>query len=290
MCWGIQQCFFCNMCRGETLLEINWQGCHIEVCEVNLPVCPNPIISKLVTERSCQLCLTEANTGGDPEDIHPEPFNHPGFSDIKPAIDVSRVEYPEPTAYETHPHFENLAGTADELPSYAKTMSETPLPPSYELTELRDADYDGLFIPIITYDLAVQRHSQLMSVAKEYRRRINKYLNQGPPLATMQILDYATEVVETFLFEQEQLMSRINLLQDHLEMVDAGIAALPSPSEMALLEYRRQGIYRELEGHAEQQSSLENAEDWRLRLDSLLEHAGCEVDIDNNVYAPGRDC
>lgn len=137
------------MCRGETSLDINWQGCHIKVSEVDLPICPNPIISKLVTERSCRLCLTEAQTGGDPEDIHPEPFNHPGFSDTKPVIDVPRVEYPEPTAYETNPHFENLAGTADELPSYVKTMSETPLPPSYELTELRDADYDGLFIPII---------------------------------------------------------------------------------------------------------------------------------------------
>jgi hypothetical protein len=265
------------MCREETSLDINWQGCHIEVCEVDLPICPNLMISRFVTERSCQLCLTEADTGGDPEDIHPEPFNHPGFSDTKPAIDVSRIEYPKPIAHESCSDIENLAGTADELPSYAKTMSETPLPPSYELTELRDADYDGLFIPIIAYDLAVQCHSQLMSVAKDYRRRINKYLNQGPPLATMQILDYATEVIETFLFEQEQSMSRINLLQDHLEIVDAEIAALPSPSEMALLEGRRQGIYRELEGHAESQNTMENAEDWRLRLDSLLEHAGYDA-------------
>ncbi|KAI4733097.1 hypothetical protein E4T50_16346 [Aureobasidium sp. EXF-12298] len=248
MCWGIQQYFFCNMCRVETALDINWQGCHIM------------------------------------------PFNHPGFSDDKPVVDVFRVEYPEPTAYESCSDIENLAGTADELPSYAKTMSETPLPPSYEMTELRDADYDGLFIPIIAYDLAVQRHSQLMSVAKEYRRRIDKYLNQGPPLATMQILDYLTEVIETFLFEQEQLISRINLLQDHLEIVDAEIAALPSPSEMALLEGRRQGIYRELEGHAESQNTMENAEDWRLRLDSLLEHAGYDVNVDDGVYAPGRDC
>ncbi|KAI4850081.1 hypothetical protein E4T44_02958 [Aureobasidium sp. EXF-8845] len=250
MCWGIEENIYCEICRGMTSLDINWQGCHIK---------------------------TEANDGGNPEDVYPERFNHPGFSDTKPVIDVPRVEYPAPTFYESFSDIENLAGPADELPSYDEAMGESPAPPSYDLTQLRDAEFDGGLIPSIAYTRALKRHRQLMSIAKHNRRLINEFLNQNPHLSAIQLLDYATEVIESFLFDQEQLISRISLLQGHLYTVDAEIAALPSPPEIAVLEYRRQSIIRELEGYAGQDNQLDTAEDWELRLESLLSHIGTEI-------------
>lgn len=278
MCWGIEENIYCEICHGMTSLDINWQGCHIKVCDVELlPVCPEPIISKLYTYRNCQCCQTEANDGGDPEDIYPEPFNHPGFPDTKPVIDVPRVEYPAPTSYESSSDIENLAGPADELPSYKETMSESPAPPSYDLTQLRDAEFDGSLIPSIAYTRALKRHRNLMSVAKRNRRIINDFLCENPQLSAVQLLDYTTEVIETFLFEQEQLISRISLLQAHLDTIDAAIAALPSPPETTLLESNRQGIIGELEGYADQDNQSDTAEDWELRLESLLSHIGTDI-------------
>jgi hypothetical protein len=277
MCWGIEEIIYCDICRGMTSLDINWQGCHIKVCIVDLPVCPEPIISKLYTYRNCQCCQTEANDGGNPEDVYPEPFNHPGFSDTKPVIDVPRVEYPAPISYESFSDIENLAGPTDELPSYEETMSESPAPPSYDLTQLRDAEFDGSLIPSIAYTRALKSHRQLMSIAKHNRRLINDFLNQNPYLSAVQLLDYATEIIESFLFDQEQLISRISLLQGHLDIIDAEVATLPSPPEMTLLENMCQAVIRELEEYADQDNQLDTAEDWELRLESLLSHIGTEI-------------
>jgi hypothetical protein len=277
MCWGIEENIYCDICRGMTSLDINWQGCHIKIGAEDLPVCPEPIISKLYTYRNCQCCQTEANDGGNPEDVYPEPFNHPGFSDTKPVIDVPRVEYPEPTFYESFSDIENLAGPADKLPSYEEAMGESPAPPSYDLTQLRDAEFDGSLIPSIAYTRAVKRHRQLMSIAKHNRRIINDFLSENPHLAALRLLDYSLEVIESFLFDQEQLISRISLLQGHLDIIDTETATLPSPPEMTVLEYRRQAIIRELEGYTDQDNQLDTAEDWELRLESLLSHIGTEI-------------
>ena len=270
MCWGVRE--YCEICREET--PINWQGCENEVCAVNFPICPNPIISSLPSRHYCQTCQTEANDGGYADDVHPEPYTHPGFSDTKPpVVDVQRVEYPEPTAYESYSNIENLPGTADELPSYEDAMNELAPPPSYNLLELRDADYDGTSIPAIAFYRATRRHQQLMSTARTYRRHINSHLSQGPPLAAIRILDLATETIETFLFEQEQLLSRINLLQRHLDVLNAEIAALPDPHpELALFGQQRESVIRELEGYVEQMSTMETAADWGARLEDLLCH------------------
>jgi hypothetical protein len=277
MCWGIEENVYCEICRGMASLDINWQGCHVKVCAEDLPVCPEPIVSKLYTYRNCQCCQTEANDGGNPEDVYPEPFSHTGFSDAKPMIDVPRVEYPVPTSYESFSDIENLAGPADELPSYEEAMGESPAPPSYDLTQLRDAEFDGSLIPSIAYTRALKRHQELMAIAKHNRRIINDFLNQNPHLSAVQLLDYATEVIESFLFDQEHFISRISLLQGHLDTIDTEIAALPSPPEMTLLEGRRRAVIRELEGYADQDNQLDTAEDWELRMESLLSHIGTEI-------------
>jgi hypothetical protein len=116
-----------------------------------------------------------------------------------------------------------------------------------------------------------------MSIAKHNRHLINDFLNQNPHLSAVQLLDYATEVIESFLFDQEQLISRISLLQGHLDIIDAEVAALPSPPEITLLENMRQAVIRELEEYADQDNQLDTAEDWELRLESLLSHIGTEI-------------
>jgi hypothetical protein len=283
MCIGFQEIIWCEMCREQTPLDINWQGCHIEVCEVDSPTCPEPIIFKSFTNRSCQICLTEADDGGDPDDLYPEASPNPGFpSATAPVIHIPRVGYPAPASYGPITGIENLAGPADELPSYEESLTETPLPPSYELTQLRDAAYNENYIPFVAQNRAMRRHHQLMSVARKYRHHIRELLNQDPQLSAIKILDYAIELIESFLFDQEQLISRINLLQGHLKAIDAGIAALPSPSEMALLVQSRQAIIRELEGYAIHHNEVETAEDCDLRLESLLQHVGNEISAVNN--------
>lgn len=278
MCWGVKEVFVCEICSAETSSEINWQGCQNEVCEIDTPICPDPIISNLSTTHYCQACQTEADDGGDANDIYPEPYDHPGFSDPKPVVNVQRVEYPEPTAYESCSNIENLPGAADELPSYEDAMNELPAPPSYNLLELRDQDYDGTSIPNIAFYRATRRHRALTLIAHDYRRHINAHLIQNPPLAAIRILDLATETIERFLFEQEQLLSRINLLRRHLDNLNAEIAALPNPHpELALLEQRRDSVVRELEGYAEHQGPT--AEQWGARLESLL----CEVRRENQA-------
>jgi hypothetical protein len=116
-----------------------------------------------------------------------------------------------------------------------------------------------------------------MSIAKHNRHLINDFLNQNPHLSAVQLLDYATEVIESFLFDQEQLISRISLLQGHLDIIDAEVATLPSPPEITLLENMRQAVVRELEEYADQDNQLDTAEDWELRLESLLSHIGTEI-------------
>ncbi|KAH0287347.1 hypothetical protein KCU62_g6026, partial [Aureobasidium sp. EXF-3399] len=224
MCWGVRE--YCEICREET--QVNWQGCENE---------------------------TEADDGGYADDVHPEPYTHPGFSDIKPVVDVQRVQYPEPVAYESYSNIENLPGAADELPSYEDAMNEL-----------------ALHLPIAFYR-ATRRHQQLMSTAVTYRCHINLHLSQNPPLTAIRILDLATETIETFLFEQEQLLSRINLLQRHLDILNAEIAALPDPHPgLTLFEQQRGSVIRELEGYVEQMSTMETAADWGARLEDLLCH------------------
>ena len=268
MCWGVRE--YCEVCGEET--QINWQGCENEVCKVgHFPTCPNPIISRLPATHYCQTCQTEMDDGGDADDFHPEPYTHPGFSDTKPpVVDVQRVEYCEPTAHESISNVENLPGPANELPSYEDAMNEQPPPPSYNLLELRDQDYDGTSIPVIAFYRATRRHRSLMPIAHDYRRHINSHLTQNPPLAAIRILDLMTETIERFLFEQEQLLSRIILLRRHL---DAVIAALPDPHpELALFSQQRESVIRELEGYVEQMGTMETGEDWGARLEDLLCH------------------
>ncbi|CAD0081837.1 unnamed protein product [Aureobasidium vineae] len=277
MCWGVQDHNFCELCRQETALEINWLGCQLEFCEVDSPVCQNPIISKLITYCSCQTCQTEAYDGGNPDDIYPEPFAHPGFSDTKPVIPVDRVQFPEPTAYESFSNVENLAGSADELPSYEDAMNEIPSPPSYDLTLVRDNPLEGVKILSTAHRRATRRYQQLMHVAKKRRQDIRRFLNQNPPTDTIRILDYATEVIESFLFDQEQRLSRMDLLARSFLAIREEIDLLPSSPQMALLEHKRQSIIREMEGYVDQDNTLGTAEVWDLRLESLLNHVGVEM-------------
>ncbi|KAI4716873.1 hypothetical protein E4T48_06923 [Aureobasidium sp. EXF-10727] len=277
MCWGIRDHIFCESCREETVLEINWLGCQIEFREVDSPVCQTPIITDMFTYRSCQTCQTEANDGGNPEDVYPEPFTPRGFPDTKPVIPVDRVHLPEPTAYESFSNLENLAGSADELPSYEDAMNDSPSPPSYDLVIVRDNDHDPWFAARTAYGLAHERHQELMAVAKKRRQDIRKYLILRLPVDLIKILDYATEVIESFLSEEEQRISRIDLLGRCLETIYDEIDLLPSPPEMASLEQKRQSIIRELEGYIDRQSTPETAEEWDLRLESLLSHVRMEL-------------
>lgn len=293
MCWGIETVRICELCRSETAdADINWQGCHLEASEVDsYPVCSAPIITQELWHCNCQVCLTEADDGGNPDDIYPEPFDHPGFPDTKPVIEVDRVQFPGPTTYESFQKVENLAGTADELPSYEDAMNELPEPPCWYLFTLRNAAVHEHVITEAVYTQAVEYHQKLMSVALSRRQNIREYQNKVPHHAahTKALLDLAYERMESLLSQQEQTISRISSLQSHLKSAEKDINLegpyFPSPSEMALLKYKREAIIRELEEKFIQRYKLATPEDWDLRIEKLLDHVANEwrAALDANV-------
>ncbi|CAD0086560.1 unnamed protein product [Aureobasidium mustum] len=247
MCWGTQDYIFCCVCREETPFEINWHGCHLQVGGIDSPICPEPIITKLHATCTCQTCINEADDGGDPDDIYPEPFDHPGFPDTKPVIEVDRVELPEPTAYESFWKFENLAGT--DLPSHEDAMNEMPSPPWFQVRVREEAVHEQVIADAV-YTTAVERLQGLMKVARNRREDIRRYtLNHAVP--DKALLEFAYEIIESLLSEQEQRNSRISSLQKLLESItkDINLEGLyyPSPPEMTLLKYKREAIMRELE-------------------------------------------
>ncbi|KAK6007034.1 hypothetical protein QM012_006042 [Aureobasidium pullulans] len=273
MCWGTKEYICCWTCRETTPRAITWHGCHLQVGETDSPICPEPVVTKFPTTYRCQTCQTEAADGGDPDDIYPEPFDHPGFSDTKPVIEIERVQLQESTAYESFWKLENLAGTADELPNYEDAMKEVPKPPSYNLTMLRDDELPSLSAFNAAMTNSYRRHNELTRVAKKYRQQIDRCLSQGPGIDLIRLLDFANETIETFLYDQEQRISRAgDVLGCQLLEINEEIDLLPSPPEMALLERKRQSIIRELEEYADQHNLLESAEVWDGRLGSLLEH------------------
>ena len=275
MCWGTQDYISCCVCREETLREIDWHGCHLQVGEIDSPICSEPIITKLPTTRTCQTCINEADDGGDPDDIYPESFDHPGFPDTKPVIGVDRVELPEPTAYESFWKVENLAGTADELPSYEDAMNEMPSPPSWYQVRLRESAVHEQVITDAVYSTAVERLQGLMEVAHKRREDIRRYtLNHAVPDETL--LEFAYETIESLLSEQEQRIFRISSLQKALESVTKDInlegSYYPSPPEMTLLKYKREAIIRELEEKFVDHFEFATPEDWDLRIEKFLDH------------------
>lgn len=293
MCWGISTIWHCALCRGRTAdAVINWQGCHLEASsEVDsFPICSTPIVTQELQRRNCHTCLMEANDGGNPEDVYPEPFDHPGFPLPRPQINVSRIELPEPTVYETIRQIENLAG--DELPTYDQAINELPSPPSYELLVVRHAaDYEHIVTEAV-YTQAVERHQGLMKVAQRRRQEIREFQNKVPQHAVhiKALLDLAYERIETLLFEQEERISRISLLQRLLQSIIEKVVNLegshhPSPSEMTLLKYKGEAIIRELEEKHIQRFVLATPEDWNLRIGELLKHIANEwrETLDANV-------
>ncbi|KAH0362032.1 hypothetical protein KCU65_g8335, partial [Aureobasidium melanogenum] len=293
MCWGISTIWNCALCRSRTAdADVNWQGCHLETSsEVDsFPICPAPIITQELQRRDCHTCLMEANDGGNPDDMYPEPFDHPGFPLPKPQINVSMIELPEPTAYETIREIENLAG--DELPSYDQAINELPSPPSYELLAVRHAaDYEHVITEAV-YTQAVERHQGLMKVAHKRRQDIREFQNKVPQhdVHIKALLDLAYERIETRLFEQEEMISRISLLQRLLESIFEKVVSLegssyPSPSEMTLLKHKGEAIIRELEEKHIQRLMLATPEDRDLRLGELLKHIANEwrETLDANV-------
>lgn len=155
MCWGIQLFSVCSLCRARTPVdEIQWQGCHLELFEgESYPLCLEPTITQEFKRSDCQTCLTEADDGHDAQDVHPEPPQHPGFPLPRPQIDLSRAQLPAPTNYQTIRNIENLAGPANELPSYIETMTGSPSPIDYALVRVRDV---RLHAGVITYGVLQQ--------------------------------------------------------------------------------------------------------------------------------------
>jgi hypothetical protein len=231
----------------------------------------------------------EADNGGNPDDMYPEPFDHPGFPLPRPQINIARVELPEPTAYETIREIENLAG--DELPSYDQTMNELPRPPCYALLWVRNEAIHESVVTEAVYTQAVERHQGLIRFAYKRRQDIRELQNKVPQHAaqTKALLDLAYERIETLLSEQEETISRISLLQKLLEPIIRDVnfegSYYPSPSEMALLKYKGEAIIRELEEKYLQRLMLATPEDWDLRIEKLLKYIADEwrETLDANV-------
>ncbi|KAI4846931.1 hypothetical protein E4T44_04795 [Aureobasidium sp. EXF-8845] len=247
MCYGFQAVSFCGLCRLRTTVgEIQWLGCHLKTSEPDsYPVCSAPLITEELKLSDCQTCLTEADNGGNPDDIHPDRFDHPGFPLPRPVVNVSQVELPEPTAYETIQHIENDAGPADELPSYEQTMYQNPSPPSYALTRVRD---ERVHRDMLTYGVcrvATHRLQGLMSVVRRRRQEIFDFRDDMPSdsILAAGLLDLTCRTMISLLTEQEETVSRIALLQTRLMSIEEDInfegSHYPSPSEMTLLEHEQ---------------------------------------------------
>jgi hypothetical protein len=197
-------------------------------------------------------------------------------------INVTQVELPEPTAYETIKHIENDAGPADELPSYDQTMDENPSPPSYALTRVRDESVHRGMLTHGVYRVAAHRLQGLMYVVRRRRQEIVDFQNDIPSdsVSAAGPLDLTCRTMIPFLTEQEDTVSRIALLQRRLMSIEEDInfegSHYPSPSEMALLEHEQQAIIRELEEKYLQHFMVPRPEDWDARLQSLLDHVADE--------------
>ncbi|KAG9642562.1 hypothetical protein KCU95_g11814, partial [Aureobasidium melanogenum] len=294
MCWGVETLWNCELCRRQTAdADINWQGCHLEASsEVDsYPVCSTLIITQELQRRDCTACLLEADDGGNPDDMYPEPFDHPGFPLPRPQINITRFELPEPTAYETIREIENLAGPADELPNYDEAMNELPRPPCYALIWVRNEARHEHVVTEAVYTQAVKRHQGLMQFAHKRRQDIREFQSKVPQHAVhiKALLDLAYERIETLLSEQEETTSRISLLQRLLESIEKDVnlegSYYPSPSEMTLLKYRGEAITRELEEKFLQHLMLATPEDWDLRIEKLLKYIADEwgETLDANV-------
>jgi hypothetical protein len=280
MCWGVQVVSVCELCRTHTPVdEIQWQGCYLEASKgESYPVCSQPTITQELKRYDCQICLTEADDGHSPDDIHPEPLEHPGFPLPAPQIHISQVQLPAPTDYETIQHIENLAGPANELPSYNDTMNESPSSTHYALVRVRD---EAIHAGVITYGVhlvTARRHRELRSVAtkrireiRDLRTRITSF-----DVSTANLLDVADKTIESVLSEQEETVSRVRSLQERLLSIEKDInfegSHRPSPSDMALLEHQQQSIIRELEEKYIKNFMIPTAEDWDSRLQTLLDH------------------
>jgi hypothetical protein len=277
MCWAIREVSVCSLCRVRTPVnDILWQGCHLEVSEVDsYPICSEPIITEELKRSDCQVCLTEADDGHDFDDEHPEPSDHPGFPLPKPEVNVSRVQLPQPTTYETVQHEENLAGSANQSPSYEQALDESPSAPSYVLVRVRAEAVHRSVITDRVFTVTVCRFRGLKAVALNRRQDIDdlqdRILNHLVP-----ILDLARRTINSFLSEQEEIVSRTISLQEHLESIEKAISFEgshhPSPAEMALLEHQQQSIIRELEEKFINNFSMPKPVDWDARLEQLLEH------------------
>jgi hypothetical protein len=284
MCYGFQAVSFCSLCRLRTTVgEIQWLDCHLKTPEPDsYPVCSTPFITDELKLYDCQTCLKEADNSGNPDDIHPEHFDHPGFPLPRPVVDVTQVELPEPTAYETIQYIENDAGPANELPSYEQTMDENPSPPSYALTRPRVERVHRGMLTYAVYRVATHRLQGLMSVVRRRRQEIVDYQNDIPndSVSAAGLLELTCRTMISFLTEQEETVSRKALLQQRLISIEEDInfegSHYPSPTEMTLLEHEQQAIIRELEEKYLQHLMVPNPEDWDARLQDLLDHVADE--------------
>jgi hypothetical protein len=276
MCWDMEIISVCELCRTQTVDEVQWFGCHLAASGTNsYPVCSDPFITQEFKRSDCQICLTEADDGGNPEDIYPERVDHPGFPLAKPDINLTQVGPPESTTYETVRHIENDAGPANELPTYEQTMNELPSPPSFALTRVRDESIHRVIVTNMAHTVAVHRLDGLMSVAQKHRQAIRD-MQDRIPVHLIPLLDLAFTTMLSFLSDQRETVSRIALLQERLESIENDInlegSHHPSPSEMALLEDQQQSIIRELEEEYIQDFRILRPEVWDTRLQSLLDH------------------
>lgn len=280
MCWGLQLVSVCVLCRTRTPVpEIQWQGCHLELSEgESYPLCAVPTITTEVKEYSCQTCLTEADDGHNAEDLYPEPPHHPGFPLPKAQINLSQVRLPAPTAYETIQNMENLAGSANELPSYIDTMNDLPSAPDYALGLVRAGTIHRANITFRVQLITASRLQELRPVADRRRQQIHDFRNRVGNLdvSIANLLTAAENTIDSILSEREESVSRVASLHEGLQSVESEInfegPHYPSPSEMVLLEHQRQAIVRELDERYIQNYMIPTAEQWDLRLQGLQDH------------------
>ncbi|KAI5199321.1 hypothetical protein AUEXF2481DRAFT_680239 [Aureobasidium subglaciale EXF-2481] len=289
MCWKVETKVRCGICRKEAVVSTVHLGCHLDAVDMDSRgTCAEDITSEISGSHPCNSCVFETDDGGPADDRYPEPSDHPGFDQPKLALEVGRVPLPEPTVYKTHRKIENLAGAADELPSYDEAVS-TPDPPSYVLTWVRHAETD---VADIASNFATYRHRGLAAVARKRKAQIFELqrMLEDKSSKAAKLLDFAYETIESFLAEHEQMMLRIIHLRKQLEAVQTEIAfegsSYPSPSQMALLEHRRDAILRALEGCAELNHLPDNTfvspAVWDSRLGKLLAHVRAEMEKANN--------
>ena len=274
MCWGLQLISVCRLCRTRTPSpEIQWQGCHLELPEgQSYPLCAEPTITTELKHFDCQACLTEADDGHNPDDLYPEPPQHPGFPLPKAQIHLSQARLPAPTAYETIRNIENRPGPTNELPSYTDSMNDSPSAPHYAMDLLRA---DRANITSRVHAITASRLEEFRPVAIRRRQEIHNFRSSVPNLdsSIANLLTVAENTINSILSEREESVSRVNNLQERLQSVEREInfqgPHYPSPSEMALLLHQQQSIIRELEERYLQNYIIPTAEQWDSRFQAL---------------------